>query len=63
MALTKRQREVAILISRGMNDKEIALHLDVSYSTVKTHVRAILDRLPARNRVGAAVVVATQGVA
>lgn len=55
MNLTSRQREVATLISRGFNDKEISRQLGVSYATVKVHVRGVLDRLPARNRICAAV--------
>jgi DNA-binding NarL/FixJ family response regulator len=42
--LTNREMDVADLISRGLSNKEIARALDLSESTVKHHVHAILGK-------------------
>jgi DNA-binding NarL/FixJ family response regulator len=41
--LTTRQAEVFRALMRGSSDKQIARELDISDTTVKTHVRAILQ--------------------
>jgi DNA-binding NarL/FixJ family response regulator len=48
--LTEREREVVGRIAEGLSNDEIALALRVSVWTVKTHVRAILRKLGARDR-------------
>jgi len=48
--LTSRQFDVLRLIRQGMSNDEIASVLDISLSTVKTHVRCILTTLGAKNR-------------
>jgi len=42
--LTPRQQEVAALICRGYTNREISRQLNISVSTVKTHVRYILPK-------------------
>jgi len=44
-ALTVREREIAVLASEGLRNKEIALRLFVSESTVRTHLRVIFHKL------------------
>lgn len=53
--LSPREREVLALLSDGMRNREIAERLVVSETTVKTHVRHILEKLHLRNRSEAAV--------
>lgn len=43
--LTKREREVAALITAGKSNKEIAAHLVISQRTAETHVEHILTKL------------------
>lgn len=52
--LTFRQREVLQLIAEGHTAKEIASILDVSYRTVETHRRDIMERLNIKNVAGLA---------
>lgn len=53
--LTKAQTRVADLLVTGLGDQAIAAQLGRHKGTVKIHVRAIIERLGARNRVQAAV--------
>ncbi len=48
--LTPREREVLTLLARGMSDREIAQQLTVSLYTVKSHVRAVLQKLQVASR-------------
>lgn len=53
--LTRRELEVLSLIAEGATDNEIAAALTISLHTVKSHVRAILAKLPASRRHEAAL--------
>jgi DNA-binding NarL/FixJ family response regulator len=55
-ALSSREREVLALLAGGASNKEIALALGVSVSTVKFHVAAIMGKLGARSRVDAVAI-------
>lgn len=47
--LSKREYEILQLLANGMLKKEIADQLEISYSTVDTHVRHIYQKLDAHN--------------
>ena len=55
--LTERERDVAIAITRGASNAEIAAQLFVSTATVKPAVSRILTKLDLANRTQIAVVV------
>jgi DNA-binding NarL/FixJ family response regulator len=50
--LTDRERDILLLVSRGLSNDEIAGRLVISPLTAKTHVRNILRKLDCRDRAG-----------
>jgi DNA-binding CsgD family transcriptional regulator len=60
-SLSAREIEIAELIARGLQNKQIAARLSIASSTVKDHVHHILQKTGLRNR--AAVAAACRGPA
>jgi len=54
-SLSPREREVLQLMADGVGTRQIAQRLGISYSTVRTHVRAIGAKLGARSMLNAVV--------
>jgi DNA-binding NarL/FixJ family response regulator len=60
--VTDREREVLVLIARGLSNGEIADHLRLGLATVKTHVGRLLGKLHARDRAQLVIVAYETGL-
>lgn len=50
-ALTPREKEILLLISEGLTNKQIGQHLFIAENTVKNHIKKLLEKLELENRV------------
>ena len=60
--LSDREREILTLVARGHKNKEIAAITYVSETTVKSHLRRILEKLNVKNRAQAVAIAMEQGL-
>jgi len=60
--LTPREREVLVLIGRGMANKVIARELGIAEKTVKAHVSSVLAKLGLADRTQAALFAVREGL-
>jgi LuxR family maltose regulon positive regulatory protein len=51
--LTEREREILELTGKGLSNKEIARHLNISHNTVKTHLHRVYVKVEKSGRIKA----------
>ena len=61
--LTEREAQVLALVAQGLSNPEIARHLRISPATAKGHVRHLLIKLDARDRVHLVILAYSTGLA
>lgn len=61
-ALTDREREILVLVARGLSNDEIAGKLVISPATVKTHLARIMQKLDAHDRAGLVIAAYESGL-
>jgi DNA-binding NarL/FixJ family response regulator len=61
-ALTEREIEVLRRVAAGKPNKTIAVELDISEGTVKTHMKSILPKLDASDRTHAVMIALKRGI-
>lgn len=54
--LTQKEQEVALLLKKGLSNKEIALHVGITERTVKAHLSSIFEKTGAKDRLALALV-------
>lgn len=59
--LTRRERQVAALVSEGLCQKAIASHLVISEHTVRNHLRNIFHKTGATSRLQLAIMIRAEG--
>jgi DNA-binding NarL/FixJ family response regulator len=59
--LTSREQEVLEALVRGLSNKQIARHLAIDETTVKTHLHRLYEKLDVRDRTQAAVLALQRG--
>lgn len=62
-ALTDRERQVLVLVARGLSNRQIADQLVISERTARTHVSNILSKLGLASRTQAALWAIREGIA
>lgn len=60
-SLTEREREILLLVARGLSNLDIAERLVISERTVRSHISNILEKLHLSNRTQAALYALRQG--
>jgi len=50
-SLTPREKEILLLVSEGLTNKQIAENLFIAENTVKNHIKNLLEKLCLENRV------------
>ncbi|MEV4254222.1 response regulator transcription factor [Spirillospora sp. NPDC049652] len=61
-AVTDRERQVLVLVARGLSNTEIAERLHLSLATVKTYIGRLLTKLQARDRAQLVIVAYESGL-
>ncbi len=62
LGLTRRQQQLVPLIAKGLSNKEIASHLNLSEQTIKNHIHRMLHKMGATDRLSVVEKVRMEGI-
>jgi two-component system NarL family response regulator len=54
-SLTEREREILGLMAKGLDNRQVAERLGITYGTVRSHVRSVVSKLGAHSKMEAVV--------
>ncbi|WP_256348917.1 response regulator transcription factor [Pseudomonas sp. PDM24] len=57
MRITRREREVVLLLVNGLTNKQIAQQLGISNYTVRDHLSSMFEKMDVKSRIELAVLV------
>lgn len=60
--LTDREIDVLRLVARGLTNKEVATHLDISVKTAGNHLQSVFQKLGVTTRAGATMIAMQRGI-
>ncbi|MEM9554432.1 MAG: response regulator transcription factor [Acidobacteriota bacterium] len=60
--LTRREREILVLVAKGLSNRDVADHAGISEATTRTHVGRIFGKLGVNNRVEATLCALRDGL-
>jgi DNA-binding NarL/FixJ family response regulator len=61
-SLTPRETDVLMLLAQGLDNKSISARLQIALGTVKSHVKAVLEKLAASSRTQAVATAHQRGL-
>ncbi len=60
--LTRREREILLLMGEGLNPKSIATRLGITFETVRGHLKSIMVKLDAHTQLEAVMIAVREGI-
>jgi len=60
--ITRQEIKIIQLLAKGMTNRQISCHLDITVQTVKNHTSSIYKKLKVQNRTQAVIIAKEMGI-